>query len=162
MNIPINYPGIISQEPIHAKGKNKIELRELSIARDLSGAGDGVSVFVVEFLRIGMRRGARIGFFFVSGHLVSKGGNVLVDLPCHSIFTGSLCESNSCAVLGKMGRLAGRTLQATTGDHDRNRAFLDEIVGGGTEKNTGGGGVSGRQESGNAKGNSPLKLADAS
>jgi len=76
----------------------------------------------------------RVGFPLVSGHLVSEGGDILVDLSCHGIFTGGLCEGDSCAVLGEMGRLAGRTLQATTGDHDRDGTFLDEVVGGRTEQ----------------------------
>jgi hypothetical protein len=76
----------------------------------------------------------RVGFPLISGHLVSEGGDILVDLSCHCIFTGGLCEGDSCAVLGEMGRLAGRALQATAGDHDWDRTFLDEVVGGRTEQ----------------------------
>lgn len=119
--------------------ENRIKVLSLSPTRDLSGSDEGivfvVVVIVVEFFRVRIRRGARISFFLISGHLIPKGGNVLIDLSCHGIFTGSLCERDSCPMLGEMGRLAGRALQATTGHHDGNRAFLDQIVGGGTEQN---------------------------
>ena len=81
-----------------------------------------------------------VGFPLVSGHLVSKSGNVLVDLSRHGVFSSSLCERDPCAVLGEMGRLAWGTLQATAGDHDRDGALLDEVVGGGTEQDAGRGG----------------------
>jgi hypothetical protein len=102
---------------------------------DLSGTDNGVvGVFIiVKFVGMRLGRCARISLFLVSGHLVAKGGNILVDLPCHSVFTGSFCERNSGTVLGEVGRLPGRTLQATAGDHHWDRAFLDKIVGGGTK-----------------------------
>jgi len=101
---------------------------------DLSGADDGVIVELVEFFGGGLGGSTRVCFPLVSGHLVSEGGNILVDLSGHGVFAGSLCERDSCAVLSEMCRLAGRALQATAGDHDRDRALLDEIVGGGTEE----------------------------
>lgn len=76
-----------------------------------------------------------VGFPLISGHLVSEGGDILVDFSRHGIFAGSLCEGDPCAVLGEVGRLARRMLQATTGDHDWDRTFLDEVVGGRTEQN---------------------------
>ena len=103
----------------------------------------------------------RVGFPLISGHLVSEGGDILVDLSCHGIFTGSLCEGDSCAVLGEMGGLAGRTLQATAGDHDRDRTFLDEIVGGRAEENAGRRGLVGMNEL-IIINNLPLEFTDAS
>ena len=79
----------------------------------------------------------RVGLPLVSGHLVSESGDILVDLSCHGVFTGGLREGDSCAVLSEVGRLARRALQATAGDHDRDRTFLDEIVGGRTEQDAG-------------------------
>ena len=125
----------MSQEPMGVGRGGKRGKKRASFSRELSGTGDGINVLVVEFFRVRTGRGARIGFFLISGHLVSKGGNILVDLSCHGVFTGGLCERDSCAVLGEMGRFAGRTLQTTTGDHDWDGAFLDQIVGGGTEEN---------------------------
>jgi hypothetical protein len=123
---------MISQEP--KMGSENIE--GILFSRELSETPFVPFVFVVEFFRVGLGRGAWISIFLISGHLISQGGNVLVDLSCHGVFSGGLCERYSSTMLGKMGRLARRTLQATTGDHDRNRAFLDQIVGGGTEENT--------------------------
>lgn len=78
----------------------------------------------------------RVSFSFISGHLVSEGGNILVDLSGHGIFAGSLCERDSCAMLGEVGRLAWRTLQAAASDHDWDRTLLDEVVGGRAEENS--------------------------
>lgn len=72
----------------------------------------------------------RVGFSLVSGHLISEGGNILVDLSGHGVFTGGLCEGDSCAMLSEMSRLAGRSLQTAASDHDWDRTLLDEVVGG--------------------------------
>ena len=109
----------------------------MSFAGELSGDDDGVLVELVEFLGVTLGRGTRVGLPLISGHLVSEGGNVLIDLSGHGVFTGSLGKRNSCAVLGEMGRLARGTLQATAGDHDRNGTFLDEVVRGRAEKDAG-------------------------
>ena len=112
--------------------------RGLSPAVDRSGTDDDFFIeFIGFFVGSGLGRGVRVGFPLVSSHLISEVGDVLIDPSCHGIFTGSLCEGDSCAVLGEMGRLAWGTLQATAGDHDRDRAFLDKVVGGGTEEDAG-------------------------
>ena len=120
--------------------------RDSSFSGDISGTGDGIVVIVIKFFWIRLGWGAGVSFLLVSDHLVSKGGDILIDLSCHGIFAGSLCESDPCAVLGEMGRLAGRTLQAATSDHDRNRTFLDQIVGSGTKQDTRKGKMSGKKE----------------
>ena len=120
--------------------------RDSSFSGDISGTGDGIVVIVIKFFWIRLGWGAGVSFLLVSDHLVSKGGDILIDLSCHGIFAGSLCESDPCAVLGEMGRLAGRTLQAATSDHDRNRAFLDQIVGSGTKQDTRKGKMSGKKK----------------
>lgn len=109
----------------------------LSFASDLFRLDDVILVEFVEFFGCSLGRGVRVGLPLVPGHLISEVGDILVDLSCHGVFTGSLCERDSCAVLGEMGRLARRTLQATAGDHDWNGAFLDEVMGGGTEEDAG-------------------------
>ena len=96
---------------------------------DLFGTND-VVVELIEFFGISLGRGTGVSLPLISGHLVSEGGYILIDLSCHSIFTGSLCKRDSCAVLGEMGRLARRAFQATAGDHDRDRALLNKVVGG--------------------------------
>ena len=111
----------------------------LSSTADLSGTGHDLFVDLVGFLiGSGLGWGVRVGFPFISGHLVSEVGDILINLSCHGIFASSLCEGDSGAVLGEVGGLARGALQATAGDHDRDRAFLDEVVGGGTEEDAGG------------------------
>ena len=109
----------------------------LSFASDLFRLDDVILVEFVKFFGCSLGRGVRVGLPLVPGHLISEVGDILVDLSCHGVFTGSLCERDSCAVLGEMGRFAWGTLQATAGDHDRDRAFLDKVVGGGAEEDTG-------------------------
>jgi hypothetical protein len=78
----------------------------------------------------------RVGFSLISGHLVSEGGDILVDLSGHGVFSGGLCERDPCAMFGEVGRLAGRALQAAAGDHDRDGTLLDEVVGGRAEEDS--------------------------
>ena len=112
-----------------------LRVEGLSSPANLPGTDDDLFVELVGFfIGSGLGWGVRVCFPLISGHLVSEVGNILIDLSCHGIFTGGLCEGDSRAVLGKVGRLARGTLQATAGDHDRNRAFLNEVVGGGTEE----------------------------
>jgi hypothetical protein len=105
--------------------------------RDLSRTDDGIFIGLVGFFLSSRGWGMRVCFPLISGHLVSEVGDVLIDLSCHCIFTGSLCERDPCTMLGEVGRLARRTLQAAAGDHNRDRAFLDEVVGGGSEQDAG-------------------------
>ena len=119
----------------------------LSSADDLSRADDDFVVELIEFfIGSGLGWGVGVGFSLVSSHLVSEVGDVFIDLSCHGIFTGSLCKGDSCAMLGEVGRLARGALQATTGDHDWDRAFLDEVMGSGTKENARGQWVGGNGE----------------
>lgn len=99
-------------------------------------ADDRIIVEIIEFFGIAWRWGVRVGFSLISGHLVSEGSNILVDLSGHGIFAGGLRERDSCAMLGEVGRFARRTLQATASDHDWDRTLLDEVVGGRAEQDS--------------------------
>ena len=58
-------------------------------------------------------------------NLFTHSSNILIDLCSDSVDFGGFCERYTGTMGGEVGGATGRALEPPTGDHDRDRAFLD-------------------------------------